>query len=273
VALERLRALAALAADTAERQQVAAVREEIRRRRSGMVRRRIAWAALAAFLGVIWLANSDSRPSLSRAANPPGRPSSAGNAEMAPPIGRDRQLTRDQIRYCLFQGERLKAFRLVATTDGQIQYFNRLAGDWNSRCSSYRYRTADMQALENELGAQKDRLQHEGRNLAIADVSSRAPPSVDPYAGILDFEHDEKEPSAAPTPNGPSELLSPASSRADAREVQRRLAALGLYTKAIDGIWGAGTRRALAEFKRAAGLPANGDWDRATQSRLFQAED
>ena len=34
--------------------------------------------------------------------------------ESPPPAGSDRLLTRDQIRYCLFQGERLEAFRPVA---------------------------------------------------------------------------------------------------------------------------------------------------------------
>ena len=57
----------------------------------------------------------------------------------------------------------------------------------------------------------------------------------------------------------------------DAREVQSRLAALGYYAATVDGIWGAGSRRALSNFKLAAGLPPNADWDRATQTHLFQA--
>jgi len=267
VARERLRALEALAAEPAQRQEIAAVREEIRRRRSGMVKRRIAWTAVAAFFGVIWLANLDSPSPPSRAANPPARSSSAGNTEIAPPIGQDLLLTPDQIRYCLFQGERLDAFRLVLTSNAQIDRFNQLIADWNSRCSSYRYRPADMRARERELEAQKGRLQGEGRSLAIVDV----PPSLDPYAGILEFEHDEDVASAAPAPDDVSPLLSPATSPIDAREVQRRLAALGIYTSAVDGIWGPGTRRALTEFKRRVGLPATSDWDRSTQTRLFQA--
>ncbi len=54
---------------------------------------------------------------------------------------------------------------------------------------------------------------------------------------------------------------------------QSRLAALGFYAAAIDGVWGPGSRRALIEFKRRAGLPADADWDRPTQNRLFQATD
>jgi Putative peptidoglycan binding domain len=270
VALDRLRALEALAADATQRQKITGLRREIGRRRSGTVKRRMAWAAMAALLGVVWLANLESGPPAPRAASPTGRTASAGGAETAPPVGRDRRLTRDQIRYCLFQGERIEAFRLEATTNAQIARFNRLVDDWNSRCSSYGYRPPDMQAVEREVGAQKDRLQREGRRLAIVETPS-SPPSLDPYAAVLEFRPGEDEP-FAPS-NAPSQLLSPATSTADGREVQGRLAALGLYTGAIDGIWGAASRSALIEFKRGAGLPANPDWDRATQTTLFQATD
>ena len=73
--------------------------------------------------------------------------------ESPPPASSDRLLTSDQIRYCLFQGERLEAFRTVANTNAQIDQFNRLVDDWNRRCSRYRYREDDMRERSGSLAA------------------------------------------------------------------------------------------------------------------------
>ncbi len=51
----------------------------------------------------------------------------------------DRLLTSDQIRYCLFQGERLEAFRPVATTNAQMDQFNRLDRRLEQPLLPYRY--------------------------------------------------------------------------------------------------------------------------------------
>ena len=280
-ALNRLHALESLAADAAERQKIATLRWQLKERRNVVIRCRVGWGVAAAVIGSIVLAALGSPPTPPRAANQPATPSTPARpssesppparhllsdddvsgaaprlaVESLPPAGSDRLLTSDQIRYCVFQGERLEAFRLTATTDAQIDHLNRLIDDWNSRCSRNRYREDSMQAVQSDLGAQKDRLQREGRALAAAGVLARA------------------DPGQAPPPTAGARLLSPAIFLADAWEVQRRLAALGYYTTTIDGIWGAGSRRALAEFKRRAGLPANADWDRTTQERLFQATD
>jgi hypothetical protein len=292
-ALERLRELETLAADAAERQRIETIRRQLERRRNGVIGRRIASAAAAAVIAFIWLASLESQPTPPRTAgrtpSAPARPMletppQAGDllsnddffdatprspAEAPPPAGRDRLLTRDQIRYCLFQVERLEAFRPVATTNAQIDQFNRLVDDWNSRCSHYRYREDDMREAERELAGERARLRREGQRLGAIPSPRRA--NSDAYAGLLEFEPHDSEGSAAPAPDATARLLSPAASLVDAREVQSRLAALGYYAARIDGIWGGGSRRALSNFKRAAGLPANADWDRATQTHLFQA--
>ncbi|WP_324715755.1 peptidoglycan DD-metalloendopeptidase family protein [Carboxydochorda subterranea] len=51
--------------------------------------------------------------------------------------------------------------------------------------------------------------------------------------------------------------------------LQRLLFSLG-YDLSLDGIFGSGTRQALARFQRQHGLPATGRADRATVSRLVQ---
>lgn len=54
--------------------------------------------------------------------------------------------------------------------------------------------------------------------------------------------------------------------------LQRRLAELGYYTGKIDGIYGPGTRGAVAAFQQASGLAETGLVDAVTQSRLISPE-
>ena len=58
---------------------------------------------------------------------------------------------------------------------------------------------------------------------------------------------------------------------ADARRVQKALAAQGLYKAGIDGIWGRKSRAALTRFRASLGLPATDAWDDGTQKALFPA--
>ncbi|MBE7382547.1 MAG: HEAT repeat domain-containing protein [Leptolyngbya sp. SIO1E4] len=65
------------------------------------------------------------------------------------------------------------------------------------------------------------------------------------------------------------------------QSLQTRLASLGYYGGPIDGIYGPGTQKALADFQRAAGLAGSGVLDSVTQEQLndpdapmaFSAED
>jgi hypothetical protein len=55
-----------------------------------------------------------------------------------------------------------------------------------------------------------------------------------------------------------------------ATQVQRQLAAAGYYRGEIDGIVGAGTRNAIRSYKRANGLPVDGQIDDDLLSALRQ---
>lgn len=55
------------------------------------------------------------------------------------------------------------------------------------------------------------------------------------------------------------------------RRLQQSLAAVGLYTSAVDGIFGQGTKAAVVSFQRSHGLPATGVSDRATTRALESA--
>jgi peptidoglycan hydrolase-like protein with peptidoglycan-binding domain len=58
---------------------------------------------------------------------------------------------------------------------------------------------------------------------------------------------------------------------ATVRDTQQRLSALGFYNGAVDGVWGADTRRAVERFQRSRGLAATGDLNPATASALRSA--
>ncbi len=68
-ALERLRALEAVAKDAAERQRIATIRSQLTQRRNQVTRRRIGWAVAAGVIGLIGLANLASEPVQPRAAS------------------------------------------------------------------------------------------------------------------------------------------------------------------------------------------------------------
>ena len=57
--------------------------------------------------------------------------------------------------------------------------------------------------------------------------------------------------------------------RDNARRVQQALAAQGLYTGKIDGVWGKKSKAALARFRASMAMPATAHWDQATQSALL----
>ena len=55
------------------------------------------------------------------------------------------------------------------------------------------------------------------------------------------------------------------------RQKQNLLQYLGYYKAEVDGIWGEMSRKATADFQRAFGLPATGNFDDASQKRILEA--
>jgi len=100
-----------------------------------------------------------------------------------------------------------------------------------------------------------------------------APPPLQP-------EPPTPEPQATPKPQSGAEetaqdplaseavLLNP-SVFEDAKAIQSRLAELGVYKMAIDGMWGRDSRAALRFFKEKNSLKCPEQWDKETQVALF----
>ena len=79
-----------------------------------------------------------------------------------PPTGPDRVLDAAQIRYCLSEDIRLEAARDVVNADADVNRFNSMINDFNSRCANYRYRRQVFESVQREVQSNKASLQAEG---------------------------------------------------------------------------------------------------------------
>jgi tetratricopeptide (TPR) repeat protein len=99
---------------------------------------------------------------------PPQRNDSLDASETIPAVGTGLVLTRPNIRYCTFQRVRIEAARPALAGAVQQQSFNAAIGDFNARCSDYRYRQSDKDAVDAELPGKRFSLEAEGRALAAS---------------------------------------------------------------------------------------------------------
>jgi len=99
---------------------------------------------------------------------PPQRTESFDTSETMPPVGTGLALSRANIRYCAFQRVRIEAARPLVQAGVQGQRFSAAVDDYNSRCSDYRYRQSDKDAVDGELIGKRYSLESEGRALAAS---------------------------------------------------------------------------------------------------------
>lgn len=102
------------------------------------------------------------------AAPPPQRAETADTSETMPSVGTGLALTRANIRYCAFQRVRIEAARPLVQAGVQGQRFSTVVDDFNLRCSDYRYRQSDKDAVDAELLGKRYSLESEGRALAAS---------------------------------------------------------------------------------------------------------
>ena len=105
------------------------------------------------------------QPSTPRVATPTQTPTPPPTTtqETMPPVGQGLALNRSQVRYCVFQGQRLDAIRSLTSTNYQIDRFNRLIDDFNTRCSNYRYRSGVLSSIQREARENASELQADAR--------------------------------------------------------------------------------------------------------------
>lgn len=91
----------------------------------------------------------------------PSRPS-----EEKPSVGTNQVLDPAQIRYCLAEDIRLGAAQSVVHSNipSDVDGFNAMITDYNSRCGEYRYRRGSLERARSEIEPYRSALESEGRS-------------------------------------------------------------------------------------------------------------
>lgn len=216
---------------------------------------------IAAVIGVLWLIGEADKSPSSQAPSysPPARsttPSySAAPAqpqvptrpdETKPPVGQDLVFSTSQIRYCLAEDIRMEGAKAALNnySDSDVDRFNAMVADYNSRCGSFQYRSGALESARRDVEPYRGQLQVEGRSRFARS----------PSTGSL----------SAPAP-------APARPTADetVRAVQQKLNELGYNAGPADGLMGRGTRAAIVAFQQDAGLNPDGLPTSALLQHLF----
>ncbi len=79
--------------------------------------------------------------------------------EVIPPVSKGEHFKRDFVRYCHFQEERLRVIKQQVQGREDIQAYNMLANDYNSRCSNFYYLDEDLRIVTEEVKAKKQILE------------------------------------------------------------------------------------------------------------------
>lgn len=114
--------------------------------------------------------NSSSSPATVDA--PSGHPSDdqiqtvGSPTEKMPLAGNNNVLTTPQIRYCLAENIRLDAAKTVVNnySESDVDRFNEMVADYNSRCSEFRYRQGALEGARAEVERNRAQIEAEGRS-------------------------------------------------------------------------------------------------------------
>jgi len=263
--------------DEEERTTLEGFKILIEKRKSSKKRKYLFWAAAAAiFIG--WIAidemdtnkNKSSRNRQYSSATPKSnytpnsnskfratKPTSKSFIEVKPPVGQGLSLSLNQVRYCVFQRERLVHIKTIKISSSENAKFNILINDYNSRCSNYQYRRGSISKARSDLDVERTRIHKEGTRIVnMWRQSSKNGASITSSKNI----------SASNKKFG--RLLNKQKT-SDVKIIQKKLASLGYYDGIIDGIWGGNSKFALSSFKLQNGLGYNEIWDEKTQKKLF----
>lgn len=140
---------------------------------------------MAVVVGVIWLALlSDKRTSSPSPTYTPASESQAVTTsppawqppspaveqprrptEEPPPVGYGLSLTMPQLRYCTAENIRLDAAKAVINSysDTDVDRFNALVADYNSRCGQFRYKRGALESARSEVEQSRSDIETEGR--------------------------------------------------------------------------------------------------------------
>lgn len=156
------------------------------------------WIGIAVVVGFFWLIGQSNEntsspapaysppsqtatPSYSPPAQPqvPSRP-----AESKPPVGQGLSFSYDQIAYCVAEDIRMDGARSAIDnySDSDVDRFNAMVADYNSRCSNFRYRHGALESVRSSIEPYRSQLYSEGqqRMSRYRPQSSVSPPKAAP---------------------------------------------------------------------------------------------
>lgn len=137
---------------------------------------------IAAVIGVLWLIGQSKKNTSSPASSysppaqtatssyspPPAKPQAPSRrAESKPPVGQDLVFSRDQIAYCVAEDIRIEGAKSAVNnySDSDVDRFNTMVADYNSRCSSFRYRKGALEGVRSSIEPYRSQLYSEGQQL------------------------------------------------------------------------------------------------------------
>lgn len=201
---------------------------------------------IAAVIGVLWLIGQSDKSTTSPtpAYSPPAEPQAPSRPqESMPPVGQDLVFSTAQIRYCLAEDIRMESAKSALNNyiESDVDRFNAMVADYNSRCGSFRYRSGALESARRDIEPYRSQLQAEGVNRFARS----------PSTGSL------SEP--APSRAAPD---------ATVQAAQQKLNELGYSAGTPDGLMGRGTRSAIIAFQQDRGLAATGVADQVLLLQL-----
>ena len=210
---------------------------------------------IAVAVGLIWvISRSDERPqntaptyrpvtpSLPAPAATPTRPSPAPTTQQTrrpteeqPPVGDGLTHTMPQLRYCAAENIRLDAAKTVINSysDIDVDRFNGLVTDYNSRCGQFRYKTGTLESARSDVEQYRTEIEAEGRarfSRAPVPVSTADMPIEAQVVGL----------------------------DTTVQSIQGRLNKLGYNSGEADGLLGDITRAAILAFQRDQNVVEDG---------------
>ena len=88
---------------------------------------------------------------------------SAAETETIPAVGTGQHLELSGVRYCHYQEERLKIMKPDVKSPEDARAFNLLIVDYNSRCSDFFFKDADLEVVKAEIAASRGRLEADAK--------------------------------------------------------------------------------------------------------------
>lgn len=208
------------------------------------------WLGIVAVVGVLWIIDQSNKntstpapaystpaPTVTPSYSPPPQPQVPSRpTESKPPVGEGLTFSYEQIAYCVAEDIRMEGAKSAVDkySEADVDHFNAMVADYNSRCSKFRYRRGALESVRSDMERYRTELQADGRNRFARS----------PSTGSL----------VTPAPSRPA-------TDATVQAIQRKLNELGYEAGTADGLMTAGTRSAIMAFQRDVGLAQDGQPD------------